>query len=265
MARFAALFSGSSGNSTYIGRQGGAGILIDAGVSCKRICSALADAGADAAKLRAVFVTHEHTDHISGVRVLCKKYRIPLFAAEGTMNALRRKGCLEGGFEAVVMAPGSVVELDGIKVVSFRNSHDAASPCGYSVTTPDERKITVLTDTGVVTAEAYKAARGSDLILLESNHDEQMLKTGPYDYMLKQRILSDRGHLSNRAGAEAAVRFVTEGTSRLVLGHVSRENNTPELAFNETNDALLSAGFVPGRDYTLTVAPPGPSPEMLIF
>ncbi len=265
MARFATLCSGSSGNSAYIGKPDGAGILIDAGVNCKRLSAALVSLGGQPDMLRAVFITHEHVDHVSAVRVLCNKYHIPVFATEGTLSAMRRQGRLDGDFEVNIMPAGTSVEIAGIRVRSFKTSHDSADSCGYVAETPDERRIAVLTDTGYVTPEAYAAVRGSDLILLESNHDEDMLLYGPYDMYLKQRIRSKTGHLSNKDCAEAAVRFVRDGTSRLVLAHLSRENNTAEKAFAETNGALARAGFTMNLDYTLSVAPAGGCDAQMIF
>lgn len=265
MARFATLCSGSSGNSAYIGKSDGAGILIDAGVNCKRISAALTAVGGQPDMIRALFVTHEHVDHVSAVRVLCNRYHIPVFATEGTLGAMRRQGRLDGDFEVNIMPAGTSVTVAGICVTSFKTSHDSADSCGYTALLPDERKIAVLTDTGFVTPEAYAAVRGSDLILLESNHDEHMLLYGPYDMYLKQRIRGKQGHLSNRDCADAAVRFVRDGTSRLILAHLSRENNTPEKAFDETNKALTRAGYIQNRDYFLSVAPAGACEAQIIF
>ena len=136
----------------------------------------------------------------------------------------------------------------------FRTSHDCAESVGYTVETPDNRKLSVLTDTGYVSDEMYNAVSGSDLILAESNHDIGMLRNGPYNYNLKRRILSDKGHLSNAACAELVTKLVGEGTTRLILGHLSKENNLPSLAFETTRSAMSMAGARENIDYLLSVA-----------
>lgn len=263
MARFCTLCSSSSGNSTYIGTNNG-GILIDAGTNAKRITMALANISVDPCSIKAIFVTHEHTDHISAIRVFASKYRIPVYATEGTLYALSEQGVLNGKFDTYAM-PYTSVEIGGMEIRNFRTSHDSTESCGYTVMTSDERKISVVTDTGIITDETLKAVTGSDLILLESNHDLHMLDNGPYSYSLKQRVRSATGHLSNDDCAAVACRFVNTGTTRLVLGHLSKENNTPELAFNTTNSALAAMGAVQGIDYDLRVAPPSLGERLVIF
>lgn len=263
MARFCTLCSSSSGNSTYIGTKNG-GILIDAGLNAKKLTASLEAISVEPGSINAIFVTHEHYDHIGALRVFASKYHIPVYATKGTLTELSKKGVLRGDFEAnVVSACGE--EICGMEIKSFKTSHDSAESCGYSVVLPDERKISVVTDTGVLTDEIYNAVSGSDLILLESNHDKKMLDSGSYPYPLKQRILSSTGHLSNDACAEAACRFINSGTTRLVLGHLSKENNLPGLAFEKTNSALADMGAVAGIDYDLKVAPPNLGDKMVIF
>lgn len=263
MAKFCTLCSSSSGNSTYIGHARG-GILIDAGTNAKRLCIALNEQRIAPESIGAIFITHEHTDHISGLRVFANKYHIPVFASKGTLAALEKAGHLKGDFEWQTI-PTSGIDILGINIKAFKTSHDSADSCGYSAVLPDERKISVVTDTGYVTDETYEAVRGSDLILLESNHDKGMLNVGPYPYHLKQRILSNRGHLSNEDCAKAACYFVNNGTTRLVLGHLSRENNTPRLAFETTYNQLGQMGAVENVDYILSVAPEGVGRGMVIL
>ena len=263
MARFCTLCSSSSGNSTYIDHSGG-GILVDAGTNAKQLTIALEKAAVLPESIRAIFITHEHIDHIGALRVFASRYSIPVYASAGTLNALEKSGHLKGNFEAFVI-PENGVEAGGMEIVSFRTSHDSAESCGYTITLPDERKISVMTDTGVVTRDAVDKVTGSDLILLESNHDINMLKTGPYPYPLKERILSDKGHLSNTDCAKAACHFVNTGTTRLVLGHLSRDNNTTSTAYNCTSEALGEMGAVEGLDYILQVAPEGVGERMVIL
>ncbi|MBQ8228254.1 MAG: MBL fold metallo-hydrolase [Clostridia bacterium] len=252
MARFSSLFSSSSGNCTFIG-TGDKGILIDVGVSGKQALAALDCIGVDIENISAIFVTHEHTDHIKGVRVLASKYGIDVYASEGTLQKMEEGGKLCNKFNSFVIPEGGV-ECGGMLVKGFSTSHDCAQSLGFTVETPDERKISVLTDTGFVSEEMYNAVEGSDLILAESNHDVGMLRNGPYTYALKRRILSDKGHLSNLACADLVTRLVENGTTRLVLGHLSKENNIPQLAYQTSYAALETMGAKEGSDYMMYVA-----------
>ncbi len=263
MSRFCTLCSSSSGNSTYIGHSGG-GILIDAGTNAKQLTLALNKITVEPESIKAIFITHEHTDHIGALRVFASRYSIPVYASKGTLNALEKGGHLKGNFESFVI-PENGVEAGGMEIQSFRTSHDSAESCGYSITLPDERKISVITDTGVLTCDTVEKATGSDLILLESNHDKGMLNAGPYPYYLKERILSDKGHLSNDDCAKAACHFINTGTTRVVLGHLSRDNNTVSAALECTSTALGAMGAVEGLDYTLQVAPVGVGERMVIL
>lgn len=263
MSRFCTLCSSSSGNSTYIGHTGG-GILIDAGTNAKQLTLALEKISVDPASIHGIFVTHEHTDHIGALRVFASRYNIPVYASEGTLRALEKSGHLRGEF-AIHEMTGKGTEVCGMNITDIVTSHDSAESRGYTVEMPDERKISVITDTGIITQDIIDKATGSDLILLESNHDKEMLNNGPYPYHLKQRILSDKGHLSNEDCATAARHFVNTGTSRLVLGHLSRENNTATAAFNATNNALGKMGAIQGMDYILQVAPACVGERMVIL
>lgn len=263
MARFCTLCSSSSGNSSYIG-TGNGGILIDAGTNAKQLTLALESISVSPETIHGIFITHEHTDHIGALRVFASRYHIPVFATKGTLGAMEKGGHLKGDFSAeVINAHG--VEVNGMLVKSFRTSHDSAESCGYTVLLPDETKISVCTDTGIITQDVIDKVTGSDLILLESNHDKKMLNDGPYPYYLKQRILSNHGHLSNEACAEAACHFVNTGTTRLILGHLSRDNNTASAALAETSLALGRMGAVEGIDYMLSVAPVGTGERVVIL
>ena len=262
MAKFLSLFSGSSGNSTYIG-DGSGGILIDAGRTAKQLAEALQGREIDPAGIRALFITHEHVDHGQGIRVFASKYNVPVYATEGTIKGLRQKGYVNEKTELHVME--QEVQIGSLTVSSFATSHDTYEPCGYTVTTGDERKVTVCTDTGVLTDESKTALIGSDLVLLESNHELNMLLNGPYPYPLKMRVSSAKGHLSNDDCARELVKLVESGTTRLFLGHLSRENNTPELAEQTALAALQIAGMREGFDFTLGVCPPANTKKAVIF
>lgn len=253
MARFCPLFSGSSGNSTYIGSARG-GILIDAGVSAKRLTQALCDINVDASRVEAIFITHEHTDHISGLRVFANKHGIDVYASRGTLRALERKGVLDGRFKAREITDDGV-EVNGMFVCPFHTSHDAAESVGYTVITADGRRASVATDTGYVTDETFSAIYGSELIMLESNHDVGMLCNGSYPYDTKRRILSKYGHLSNDSCAETITKLLDGGTTRFFLAHLSRENNMPVLAYEATRSAVTGTGAREGCDFLLSVVP----------
>ena len=245
--------SGSSGNSTYIG-NGNTHILIDAGVSCKQIVEPIGELGVAPGDIDAVFITHEHIDHIKGIGVLARKYRIPLYATPGTWQGI---GKTVGDIpeESVrYVYPGSMTLVGGLCVKPFSIPHDAAEPVGYSVFT-DNRKLTVATDIGCPTEEIKDNIYDSDVLLLEANHDVNMLQVGPYPYPLKQRILGDRGHLSNENSGRLLCRLLHDNLKHIVLGHLSKENNIPQLAY-ETVRLEINQADNPYRagDFPIQVA-----------
>ena len=262
MARFCSLFSSSSGNCTYIGTSG-ANILIDVGVSAKRTDEALRGIGVDPDDIDAIFITHEHSDHINGVRVFASKHNIKVYATPGTLTAMEKAGALSEKNVYEPVNPAGT-EVNGFFVKPFATSHDAAESCGYTVLTSDSKRLAVCTDLGVMTDSVMNAVYGSELVLLESNHDVNMLLNGDYPYPLKRRILSEVGHLSNDACAETAVKLIDGGTTRLVLGHLSKENNHPGLAAQTTVCALSTAGMNENSDYLLEVAG-GDAPHLIAF
>lgn len=260
MARICPLFSSSSGNSILIG-SADRYILIDAGVSAKRLTAALADRDIPVSRIEAIFVTHEHDDHISGISLFAGKNSIPVFATEGTLTGMERKGALKG-VDGRVFSDG--MECAGMVVSSFATSHDTAQSCGYVVDTADGRRVAVATDTGYIPFSVQQALKTCDAMVIESNHDEKMLRNGPYPPFLKQRILSPCGHLSNDACAAALPDLVRSGATRFILGHLSEKNNLPSLAYSCSKTALDGAGMKDGLDYLLSVAPPQGG-EMVVF
>ncbi len=235
--------------------------MIDAGVSAKKICTALEQREVNPESIAAIFITHEHIDHVAGVRVFAGKYKIPVYATEGTLRAMHSSGHLSG-VEYHLMQGRT--ELPEMRICSFATSHDASESCGYTVLTADGRKIALATDMGYVTETVRKAIRGSDAVIIESNHDETMLRRGPYPPITKQRILSELGHLSNPACAAELAELVREGSTRFFLGHISQDNNTSELAYSTAYDALTKEGMKMGYDYTLSVLNPDGG-EMVVF
>lgn len=252
MARFCSLYSSSSGNCTYIGSSRG-GILIDIGVSAKRTAEALNEIGVDPSEIGGIFVTHEHWDHVNGVRVFAQRHGIKIYASEGTLAGMEEAGVLTEKMSADVI-PYSGIEVCGMQIKPFRTPHDTTESTGFSIVTPDCKRISIATDIGCITENLMDAVNGCDLILLESNHDVRMLQMGSYPRSLKQRILSDRGHLSNEKCAETAVKLAESGTTRFVLGHLSKENNLPSLAYETTRAAMRMAGLTENLDYILSVA-----------
>lgn len=262
MARFCALFSGSSGNCTYVGGAG-AGVLVDAGVSCRSILTALSDRELDAGSIAGILVTHEHVDHIRGLRVLLKRLKVPVYSAAATLEFL-----LTGGHvppEADLRELKDTTEIGGMEITPFATSHDGVSPLGFRIHTADDRLAGIATDLGVVTDGVDQALRGCDLVLLESNYDKAMLSCGPYPYYLKRRIMSQVGHLSNEACAAQLEQLASGGSTRFVLGHLSKENNMPDLAFQTARSVLSMAGLREDVDFTLQVARRCEPSPLLVF
>ncbi len=262
MAKAVPLFSGSKGNSYYIG-SAGEGVLIDAGRNCKQIELAMEANNLSMQNVGALFITHEHIDHCAAVRVLAKKYGLPIYASQGTMTALSNSGKLPPNADIHIIEDEAAVGNMQIKRID--TPHDAAESCCYLVTASDGKRALIATDMGVMLPQVRAAAKQSDFAVIESNHDIDMLKTGPYPYPLKRRILSDRGHLSNEACAAELCELVRSGTLRLMLGHLSEQNNTPEVALRTAVAELMRAGMKLNTDFTLDVAPGQITVKSVIF
>ena len=249
---YSTLASGSSGNCALV-CCGGTRLLLDAGISARRITTALKGLGVDPASLGGVLVTHEHSDHISGLATLTKQLGLPVYATAPTLRQLCYRipflECLCRDF-----APGDGFPVGELWVTSFPTSHDAACSVGYTLA-GDGSKLASATDLGRLTPEVLNAVRGCDLLVCESNHDVDWVRSGPYPYYLKERILGDRGHLSNEMGAELAALAAESGARAVVLAHLSSENNTPARARDVAARRLSAAGVDPERDLSLTVAP----------
>ena len=252
MAIICPLFSGSSGNSRFIETKCGA-ILVDAGASLKGITEQLALFDSDVSNIKAVAVTHEHIDHIKGLRALLKKSSAEVLASSKTLEVLAQKDLLPPNVKVHALDDGGM-DVCGIEIKRFSTSHDCEGSSGFTFSLPEGKKISVCTDLGVVTEEVRNALKGSDIVLLESNHDVEMLKKGPYPPELKVRILGDKGHISNNVCAMETVRLFKSGTQRFILGHLSQNNNTPLLAKSTTEAVLMDIGAQNGKDYLLNIA-----------
>ena len=246
------LASGSSGNALVIS-CGETHLLLDAGISCRRISTALRELELTPADLTAILITHTHTDHIAGLSTLLKRCEAPVIGTRQTLWTLADRLGVGGG-RLEPLEPGAPAALGDCQVSAFPTSHDAPGSCGYRIDTGDG-SVGVLTDSGFVTDEAAETLTGVDLAVLEANHDVETLQSGPYPYYLKRRILGDHGHLSNEAGAALACTAVRAGARTVILAHLSAENNTPARARNAVALALSAMGADPDRDLRLSVAP----------
>ena len=246
------LASGSSGNCILVS-HGGTHLLVDAGISCRRIKAALAALGLTPGELTAVLITHEHSDHISGLATLLKYYHLPVYCSHGTARQLAyRIAFLDEVLRP--FTPGEAFQLGGLTVTPFSTLHDAADPVGYTFA-DGVHKAAIVTDLGVVTSAVESFVRGAELLVAEANHDPDLLLDGPYPPYLKQRILGDHGHLSNAACAELVRR---SGAQTVILAHLSAENNRPALALQAVRAAVgpaITVEVAPrcetGRRYTL--------------
>lgn len=246
------LFSGSSGNCVYV-KYGDDEILIDAGVSFKNIRLALEKVGTDISNISAVFITHEHIDHIRALDVMSKHSDIPIYINQKSLD--NSCICASSPFysKAEIKNAGENIKVGGIYAHVFATPHDSKGSVGYRLNFDDGESFGYATDIGEITYEISANLLGCNSVVFESNHDVQMLKNGPYPYPLKMRILSDHGHLSNDACADFLPTLVDKGTSKIVLAHLSAENNTPEAAYRTSAQSLAEAGFTPD-DVRLTVA-----------
>jgi phosphoribosyl 1,2-cyclic phosphodiesterase len=250
--RFCPLFSGSSGNALYLG-CGDTRLLVDAGMSGAKITAEMERVGLSPADLSGILITHEHSDHIAGAGILSRRYNLPIYANEGTWNAMREKLGNINENNIRLFETGSDFHIGSLDITPFAIPHDAAEPVGYSFFA-GRNKLSIATDLGAVKESWMRHIEESDLVLLESNHDVDMLKAGRYPYELKRRILSTKGHLCNDDAGNCALELVKRGARHIVLGHLSKENNFPELARQCTESVLRSGGVIPGEDVRLDVA-----------
>ncbi|GAB6168787.1 MBL fold metallo-hydrolase [Clostridium carnis] len=251
--KFCSLYSGSSGNSIFIASKE-AKILIDAGLPGKKIDEALKSIGENPSEINGIFITHEHSDHIKGVGVLSRKYDIPIYANANTWAVMENSIGKIKEHNIKIMDRRSTLEINDLDVTSFNIPHDAVAPVGYTMHSKG-KKVSVTTDFGIYTQEIRDNIKESEVILLESNHDINMLKFGPYPYNLKRRILSEVGHLSNEDCGKAIVDLMTHKLHRkIILGHLSGTNNHPDLAFQTVLSVLQENNIVQDKDIVLSMA-----------
>ena len=235
MLQVSILASGSKGNSVYV-EMDGVRLLVDAGICAARITKGLRARGIEPQSLDAVLVTHEHIDHVRGLKTLAKQYHLPILATRGTLAGI------DGGaaFEDDMRSISDAFMIGNVTVQPFATSHDAAEPCGFRI--EGSHCCTVATDLGVVTDTVQDAMEGADVLVLEANHDADLLRQGNYPWPLKRRILSNRGHLANGDAAWALTRM-KKHPRKVYLAHLSEENNRPALARDTVHDILASCGM----------------------
>lgn len=260
MAKFCAMFSGSSGNCAFIS-SGGTSVLVDAGVSARSICNALEAIGSNINEIAGILITHEHSDHIRGLKTLLKRHKIPVYANSATIGGILESMEVDDD-NFVELKSGSSIEIAGIGVSSFSTSHDSRESVGYRIHTPDGKQIGIATDLGYVSDSVISGITGCDAIMIESNHDVGMLQNGRYPYYLKRRIMSKTGHLSNEDCSKILPHLCRSGARRFVLAHLSRDNNLPELALETAVSAMKLCG-IDRENYKIEVAPRN-GPECVI-
>lgn len=248
MALFTTLYSGSSGNCALI-RQGEKYLLVDMGKSCRTTLNALRRLNLAVSDCEGILITHEHSDHVSGLDTFLKHYTVPVYGCADTLDTLYSRGTIPPAVEAIAM-DGRTEEVGGFTVTSFPTSHDVPC-CGYRIRTPDERTMAIATDLGTLTPVVQQSLAGCDLVALEANYDAFSLHGGPYPYYLKVRIASDRGHLDNKACAAELLDLIQDGCKKFALCHLSQTNNSPELVMTTVYNVLLSAGIDLEKDLTI--------------
>ena len=251
--RLCSLSSGSSGNCVFVGNDN-SGLLVDCGVSGKEILKNLNNIGVCSSTIKAVVVTHEHSDHIKSVGIISRKLGIPIYANINTWNSMADLIGAVKPENIRYFKVGEEFEIEGIGIKSYSIPHDAADPVGFCFY-EGNKKISIATDLGYFSDTVKENISGSDMVLLESNHDVEMLKMGRYPYFLKRRILSEHGHLSNEAAGNAVYELLQTGVRDVLLGHLSKENNFPELAYETVKGILEEKKVKINDDIKLELAP----------
>lgn len=251
MLKFCSLYSGSTGNSLYI-QSDNTKILVDAGVSGKKIIEALNTINVIPEDLDAILVTHEHIDHIKSVGTLSKKFNIPVYANSGTWNAMPIEQSKISSNNQYKFKTSEDFEIGDLKIYSFKTPHDATESCGFTILN-DDSKLSIATDLGHVTNEIMSSLEGSSFIMLESNYEPEVLKACSYPYSLKTRIFGPNGHLSNYDAGNIITTLIHSGLKDVMLGHLSKESNFPELAYRTVLNSV-NEKFSGNNSISLNVA-----------
>ncbi len=258
--------SGSNGNCIFAA-SGDSRLLLDVGISGVRVEAGLHEIGYDTSEMDGILITHEHADHIKGLGVLSRRYGLPIYATKGTQDAITASD-LVGEIDTSLfrtIQPDVPFRVGALSITPFSISHDAADPVAY-ILRSGSKSMAVVTDLGFYDDSLVERLAGLDVLLIEANHDVNMLMVGRYPYPLKQRIMSDRGHLSNEMAGRLVGEVLHDRTQHILLGHLSQENNYPELAL-ESVRSEITMGENPyrGSDFPIDVAPRGAVSEHIIF
>ena len=238
MLNFCSLYSGSSGNSLYVETEN-TKLLVDCGVSCKKVEEGLKSMDVDPSSIDAVIITHEHSDHVKGLGTFSKKYNVPIYANQETLDNMESQTSKISTNNINTFKVSDKFNIKDIEILPFSISHDAANPCGFNIF-KDNKKISIATDIGTMDTKTIKNLEDSIFILLESNYDPDILRCSPYPYLLKRRIAGPTGHLPNNKAGETISYLMQSGLQTAMLGHLSKENNFPELAYKTVTEELIS-------------------------
>lgn len=252
MLNFCSLYSGSSGNSLFV-ETSHTKLLIDAGVSSKKIEKALLDIDIDPSSLDGILVTHEHTDHIQGVGTLSKKFNLPVFVNQETLDAMPKQRDKIDSNNIKTFQISDKFSIKDLDIKPFSIPHDAANPCGFNIWKND-KKISIATDIGHMTNDILKHLEESLFIMLEANYDPEVLRCSSYPFTLKSRIAGPTGHLSNEIAGKTISYLLQSGLKNAMLGHLSKESNFPELAYQTVMDELICNQFFDKDSISLNVA-----------
>lgn len=253
MLKCCSLYSGSSGNCFFIQSEQ-TKILIDAGVSCKKIETALqTDFNLSLSNIDAIFVTHEHVDHTKSLNLISSKYNLPVYASKGTWNALTEKTQKISIDNKKIFELDKSFEFNDLRIFPFSTPHDAAEPCGFNIYN-NNSKISIATDLGYIDDKIFNNLKSSSFLMLESNYEPNILRVSSYPYRLKQRIMSKSGHLSNNDASDTISKLINYGLKDVLLIHLSKENNVPEIAYETVIEKLKNTNSSLDN-FNLNVAP----------
>ena len=255
MLNFCSLYSGSSGNSLFVETEN-TRLLIDAGVSSKKIENALDGLNVDPSSIDGILITHEHSDHVQGLGLLSKKFNIPVFVNSKTLDNMPKQKDKLIQENIKNFEVGDHFNIKDLKITSFSIPHDAINPCGFNISN-GSKTISIATDIGHMTSDILKKLEESEFVMLESNYDPEVLKCSSYPYLLKTRIAGPNGHLSNEAAGKTISHLLKCNLKQATLGHLSKESNFPELAYKTVVNELIANNFdenslslsVASRDY----------------
>lgn len=264
--RLCSIASGSGGNCVYVGSEN-THLLIDVGISGKKVDAGLKELELSVKDIQGFFITHEHIDHVRGLGVLARRYEIPIYATEGTFEKIKQMSTLGNINESLfhVIQADESFQIGDVKIKPFLVSHDAAEPVAYRLECGN-KSLAVATDMGAYNEYTVQYLKNLDVVLLEANYDARMLQTGPYPYVLKNRIMSEYGHLSNESSGQLLCRVLHDNLKKIYLGHLSKENNYPELAYEAVRlEIQMSEIAYQPSDFDIEVVSQNINSDIYIF